>query len=213
MHDLIINIINTWGYIGIFLLILLENLFPPIPSEIILSFGGYASTLEGSKITIVGIAIVSTIGSVFGAILLYYIGTIFTPQRLEKFSTSKLGKFLGFKKEDVQKAEYWFNRLGTKAVFLGRFIPIVRSLVSIPAGMTKLSMKTFIILTAIGSLIWNTVLILLGHAAGKAWEKIGDYINMYQNIVIVIGIIIGLGILYFLYKRKKKEKNKKEFNV
>jgi len=215
MEAIIIEIVNKFGYLGIMLLIAIENIFPPIPSEVILTFGGFATTI--SNITVLGAIIAATIGSVVGAIGLYSIGRILNEERIDKIIDSKVGKILGLKKKDIHKAFSWFDNKGKYAVFFGRFIPIVRSLVSIPAGMAKMAIIPFIVLTTVGSLIWNTVLITLGRIAGASWGKIAEYIGGYSDIVLGVFIVVFvLGIVSFYTKKSgmvkliRFRKNKKE---
>lgn len=217
MQAVIIETINKFGYIGIIALIAIENIFPPIPSEVILTFGGFATTI--SNITVLGAILASTIGSVLGAIILYWIGRFLNEDRLDRLTRSKLGGILGLKKTDIKKSFNWFNSKGKYAVFFGRFIPIVRSLVSIPAGMSAMPIIPFLILTTIGSAIWNTALIILGRFAGASWGKIAQYVGKYSNIVLILFIaafILGI-IIYYIknsgrikiikIKRKKYRKN------
>lgn len=200
MEEIIISMVNQFGYLGIILLIAIENIFPPIPSEVILTFGGFATTI--SNITVIGTIIASTVGSVLGAMALYWIGRFLNEERIDKIADSKAGKVLGLEKQDIHKAFSWFDSKGKFAVFFGRFIPIVRSLVSIPAGMAKMAMIPFLILTTVGSLIWNTVLITLGRIAGASWSKIAGYVGGYSDIVLIGFIIIFiLGIVAFYLKK------------
>ena len=215
MEAIIIEIVNKFGYLGIILLIAIENIFPPIPSEVILTFGGFATII--SEITVLGTVIAATIGSITGAILLYYIGRILNEERINKVIDSKLGRILGLKKDDIHKAFTWFDKRGKSAVFIGRFIPIVRSLVSIPAGMAKMAITPFLLLTTVGSLIWNTVLISLGRIAGASWARIAEYIGGYSDIIFGLFIIVFiLGILTSYIKKTgfikliKIRKNKKQ---
>ncbi|MEG0577847.1 MAG: DedA family protein, partial [Bacilli bacterium] len=182
MQEIIITVIEKFGYLGILLLIAVENLFPPIPSEVILTFGGFATSF--TKLSLVGVIIFSTIGSLVGAIILYYIGTILSEERLEKIVKGKIGKILCLKNSDIKKAYRWFSERGNKTVFFCRFIPIVRSLISIPAGMSKMKFFPFFVLTLFGSLIWNTVLTLLGSVAGKSWGTIANVIDSYSKITL-----------------------------
>lgn len=201
MTDIIIEIINQFGYLGVIVLIAVENIFPPIPSEVILTFGGFATTI--SNITVVGAIIASTIGSLIGAIVLYGIGRYLNEDRIEKIAGSRVGKILGIEKGDINKSFDWFNSRGKYAVFFGRFIPIVRSLVSIPAGMSRMAIIPFIFLTTIGSVIWNTVLISLGRIAGKSWNRIAIYVGNYSDAVLVIFLVIFvLGIIISYIKKK-----------
>lgn len=202
------NIMNKFGYWGISFLIFLENVFPPIPSEVVLTFAGFSVTLEGSKITILGSIIAATIGSVLGAIVLYLIGTLITPKTLKKWLGNKYVKILGFKEQDVDKTVTFFDKWGYLAVLLGRCVPIIRSLISIPAGMFKMNIIKFIFYTTIGSLVWNTVLIKLGAYFGSNWEIVVNYVKNYSYVVLVLLIII-FSIMIIL-KQKKKRLGKKD---
>ena len=206
MQDLIIEIMNNFGhfgYIGVFLLITIENIFPPIPSEVILLFGGFMTTY--SSMNVIGVIIASTLGSVLGAIILYYIGKILNKERLKKIITSKPGKLLRLKPEDIDKADEWFDSKGNKTVFFCRFVPVIRSLISIPAGMSEMPMKKFLIYTTAGSLIWNAALTIAGSIVGENWTSIVEIMDSYSHIaVIVLTIIFIIAIIIFYTKRKKK---------
>ncbi|MCT3613742.1 DedA family protein, partial [Lactobacillus acidophilus] len=130
MTNIVFDLINQSGYLAISLLIAIENIFPPIPSEVILSFAGFAT--HHSQMTVPLVIIASTIGAVLGALILYWIGYLLNEERLEKIFNHKLFKILGFKKGDVKKAIRWFDKYGTGAIFYGRCIPVIRSLISIP---------------------------------------------------------------------------------
>lgn len=207
MQDLIVNIMNQFGYVGILLLIAIENIFPPIPSEVILTFGGFLTTYTNMKV--LGVIIYSTIGSVGGAIILYGIGRLLTKEKLEWVLGSKIGHMLGFKKEDVEKSEAWFIKRGKSTVFFCRFIPIIRSLISIPAGMTKMKLGIFLLLTTIGTAIWNTILVLLGAIFGASWGKVAEYMDTYSKIgLIAIVIVFAIACFIFYKKRIAKRKTK-----
>lgn len=208
MQGWIIQIMNHYGYIGILLLIAIENIFPPIPSEIILTFGGFMTTY--SHLNAWGVIASATAGSILGAIVLYGAGRIFTPERLEGWLDGRWGRILHLKKSDVAKAFGWFDRRGKSTVFFCRCVPIVRSLISIPAGMAKMKMGLFLLLTAAGSLIWNTVLVYLGAAAGASWETIVGYTNTYSTITVaVLIVIIFISGIVFFKKRIKGNKSAK----
>ena len=206
MQALIINIINKFGYLGVLLLIAIENIFPPIPSEIILTFGGFMTKMPNSILTIVGVIIAATLGSILGAIALYYIGKILNKERLKKIVSGKIGKILFLKPKDIEKADKWFDEKGNKTVFFCRFIPVIRSLISIPAGMTKMNMSKFVGLTFIGSLVWNVILVLLGAKMGENWPTIANFVDQYSKIVAIIIVIIF--IVYIVNKVVKKRKRK-----
>lgn len=202
MQKLIISIMNKFGYFGIFSLIAIENIFPPIPSEVILLFGGFMTTY--SKINIIGVIISSTLGSLVGALILYYIGKILNKERLKKIVKGKTGKILRLKEKDIDKADEWFDKKGNKTVFYCRFVPILRSLISIPAGMSEMEMPKFLIYTIIGSAIWNTILTILGNRVGKNWESILDIFDKYSHITLIILIILFIfGTIYYFKKRKE----------
>ena len=212
MQDLIIGIMNEYGYIGICLLILIENVFPPIPSEVILTFGGFMTTQ--TSMTIWKVILVSTIGSVLGAIVLYLIGRLINKDVIEKWLDGKVGKILRFKREDVEKANSWFEKKGKYTVLFCRCIPIVRSLISVPAGMSKMAFIPFIMLTTLGSAVWNTVLVVLGNLAGNSWEKISHIIDKFSDVILIILVVAVVGFLiYHFTKKDNKNEDKKRDNV
>ncbi len=207
MEQFIINAMEQFGYIGVFLLIAIENIFPPIPSEVILVFGGFMTTYTSLSIPIMVLA--ATLGSLLGAIVLYYIGKIFNKERLKRIVNGKVGKVLRLKASDIEKADKWFDTKGNKTVFFCRFIPIVRSLISIPAGMSEMPMKKFLLYTISGSLIWNTVLIIVGSIVGDKWETIVGYLDNFSNIILIILIIIFVVAMYYWFVIRKKKQSKK----
>ena len=197
---------NNFGYLGVFLLIAIENVFPPIPSEVILLFGGFMTTF--SDMNIVGVIIASTLGSILGAIILYYIGKLLNKDRLKKIITSKPGKLLKLKPEDIDKADEWFDTKGNKTVFFCRFVPIIRSLISIPAGMSEMPMKKFLLYTAAGSLIWNAALTIAGSIVGENWTSIVDIMDQYSHIILILLIILFIIAVIIFYKKRKKSNAK-----
>lgn len=207
MEQIIINIMEQVGYLGVFLLIAIENIFPPIPSEVILVFGGFMTTYTSLNIPIMILA--ATLGSLLGAIVLYYIGKIFNKERLKRIVNGKIGKVLRLKASDIEKADKWFDTKGNKTVFFCRFIPIVRSLISIPAGMSEMPMQKFLLYTILGSLIWNTVLIIVGSIVGDKWETIVGYLDNFSNIILIILVIIFVVALYYWFVIRKKKQSKK----
>ena len=180
MENWITNTMEEFGYIGILLLITIENIFPPIPSEIILTFGGFMTTY--TDMTVFGVVAVSTVGSVLGAVILYWIGTLLNMEKIESI-VDRWGHIIRLTKEDVHKANGWFDKYGYWTVFFCRFIPLIRSLISLPAGMAKMNFGIFLVLTTLGTLIWNYVLIRIGAAVGSSWESIVEYMDIYSNII------------------------------
>jgi membrane protein DedA with SNARE-associated domain len=182
------DVIEKLGYVGLAFLVALENLFPPIPSEIVLPMAGFL-TGQGRMNFLLAI-LAATIGSVVGALMLYGIGYAFGERRV-RYIVHNWGKWLGFKEEDVDKANEWFDRYGGIAVMLCRVIPIVRSLISIPAGLRHMPMGAFIIYTTIGSTAWNTILIGAGWILGDNWEEVEQYVGYLQYAVIAAVLVIG----------------------
>lgn len=202
MQQWIMHIMEQFGYIGVFLLILLENVFPPIPSEVILTFGGFMVD-QSPKLTFTGMLIASTLGAVIGAVVLYYLGNILGFHRIEKV-VDRYGYILRIDRTDLHKTNQWFNRYGYTAVFLCRFVPLIRSLISIPAGISKMNIIPFLIYTTIGTLIWNAVLIYLGMALGQNWEVVLHYFDMYSTVFYIVIVLAIIAIIIFLFTRKRK---------
>ena len=202
MEQWMLEMMNSFGYLGIFLLILAENIFPPIPSEVILTFGGFMTTY--TRMHVPGVVLSSTAGSLVGAVILYQLGNLLSPERLEHLITGPVGKALRLKKEHIQQAMGWFDSKGNYTVFC-RFIPIVRSLISIPAGMAAMASGRFLWMTALGSFLWNLALISLGAFAGSSWEKAARYFGNYTKaakIVLLAACVIG-GIVFLRRKIAK----------
>ncbi|SEM59600.1 membrane protein DedA, SNARE-associated domain [Mesobacillus persicus] len=201
MKDWIFSFMEEFGYIGIMLVIALENLFPPIPSEIVLPFGGFMTTR--TELTVAGVVIASTIGSVLGAVILYLVGRLVNVDKLEKF-VDRWGHLLRVSRKDIRSAEGWFIRYGNWTVFFCRLIPVVRSLISIPAGMAKMNFTTFILYSTMGTVVWNTILVSLGAFLGESWEDILGYVELYKDIFYVLFVVAGLVFIIWYLKRKRK---------
>lgn len=197
------HFIENFGYLAIILLIAVENIFPPIPSEVILTLGGFL--VSGTKLTLIGVILASTLGSIIGAIILFSISRNLTLPRLEKLLETKLFKLLGFKKDDAQKAIDWFDKHGISAIFYGRCIPVVRSLISIPAGIAHVGWTKFLVLTTLGSLVWNSVLVSLGHYMGKNWQVVVRIFDDYTIVIIILLLILFIyfGIKWYKSRIKK----------
>ena len=192
MEEFVITIMNQYGYFGIFFLIFIENIFPPIPSEVVLLFGGFMTTY--SKLGLPLMIVFSTLGSTVGAIVLYYIGKILNKERLKRIVSGKVGKVLRLKTSDIDKADFC------------RFIPVVRSLISIPAGMSEMQMGKFLLYTVVGSAIWNTVLLFAGNKVGKNWKSIVNIMSQYSHIILVILVIGFVGFVIYHFSNKKNKK-------
>lgn len=202
MQNIIIDAINHFGYLGLALLIALETVFPPIPSEVILTFGGFMTTY--SSLHPVGVILSATLGSLVGALILYFVGRSLTPERLESFFQKPLLKRLHFKAADVEKARRFFQKRGSASILWGRCVPVVRSLISLPAGMAKMKLPLFIALTVLGSLFWNTLLVGLGMWAGESWEVIAAWFDTFSTIVVVALALLAIGAFFFWRRRQKR---------
>lgn len=204
MQEIIIALMNRFGYFGILLLIAVENIFPPIPSEVILTFGGFMTTY--TSLNAAGVIVFSTVGSLLGAIALYEVGRIFNKERLMKLVSGRIGKMLRLKAKDIESAENWFEKRGNGAVFFCRFVPIVRSLISIPAGMSEMKPAPFLLYTAAGSLLWNTVLVVIGSIVGENWERVVAKMDAYSNITFIILVILFISAAGGFYYNRRKQK-------
>ncbi len=202
MQELIISFMNRFGYVGILLLITLENLFPPIPSEVILTLGGFMTTYTSMNIP--GVILFSTFGSILGAIILYYVGRLLNQERLITLSMGPVGRILHFKTTDICRSISRFREKGNSSVFYCRFIPILRSLISIPAGMCEMPQGRFLIYTALGSLVWNTILVTLGSIVGENWTQLSDIFHKYSTLT-KFALLLILALLVFKHFRKNKK--------
>lgn len=203
MQNVILDMVNRFGYVGVLILIAVENVFPPIPSEVILTFGGFLTTC--TRLHPAGVVLSSTAGSLLGALVLYGTGTLVSPESLSDLLDSRPMKLLGFHAEDAWKTITWFQKKGQRAVLFGRCIPIIRSLISVPAGMARMEMPKFLLFTIIGSTVWNILLVGTGAAVGVAWEQAAGYVKMYADIVF---LVLAAGAVCFpavhLYRKKHK---------
>ena len=191
------------GYWGIFLLITLENVFPPIPSEVILLFGGFMAV--GTSLQPFWVIVCATAGSLAGAVILYLSGRRLGLERILKF-TDKYGKYIRLKRGQVENAEKWYHKNENKAVFLCRMVPVLRSLISIPAGISKMNFASFMLLTAFGSVIWNTALVMAGVLLGDNWESALKFLDAYKLILIIAFAVVLIGLIIFKAVKKRKKR-------
>lgn len=200
MQEAFFQFISDFGYFAVAALILFENVFPPIPSEVILPLSGFLATQ--TDMSLGGVISFATVGSVVGAYFLYGIGRLLSQERLEGFFDTKPMRMLGFKSDDVSKAIGWFDRRGQITVLICRCIPVVRSLISIPAGTAKMNMFRFALYTLVGSLAWNAILCTLGFWAGGAWEQVTAQAEWVSDVVKVVIIVVALAVIaWWVVKR------------
>ncbi len=213
MESAFLDFIDNFGYLAVGALIFLENVFPPIPSEAILPLSGFLAASTEMELPIVILA--ASLGSVAGAYVLYGIGRLLTRERLTRFFETRPMRLLGFKGEDVSKAVDWFDLRGQISVFICRFVPIVRSLISIPAGIARMNLLKFFIYTFVGSAVWNSILCTLGYLAGNAWQTVAEQAEWVTDIITYVIIAIAVVIvIVWVFKRivpavneRKRERN------
>lgn len=197
------DIMSEFGYFGVFFLIMIENVFPPIPSEVILTFGGFMTTY--SSMTQLWVIIVATAGSVVGAMILYSVGLFLDVSQLEKF-IDRWGGILRLNRKDLHRADAWFDKYGPWTVLFGRLVPLVRSLISIPAGMSNMNFPLFLLLTIVGSFIWNAVLVSIGFKVGENWELIVHYMDIYSNIAYTLIALGGIAAVFWYIRFRRKRR-------
>lgn len=199
MGDWISEMIKTTGYFGVALLMLIENIFPPIPSEVIMPLSGYL--VSQGDLNFVGVVIAGTLGTVLGALPFYWVGYHFGPERLKTFC-DRHGRWLAISREDVEKTEDWFKRHGRSTVFFLRLVPGLRSLISIPAGFSRMAFLPFIIFTTLGSAIWATALATAGYVLGSQFSETEKYIGPVSTT------IIGILLVWYIWRVIRGSNNK-----
>jgi len=194
--DFIVNGISTGGYFGVFILMALESMIAPVPSEVVMPFAGYLVLQKQFNFWIVLLA--SSLGSIFGSVLSYYIGFYGGRTFVLKF-----GKYLLLEEEHLEWTEKWFKRQGNKTIFFSRFVPVVRHLISIPAGIARMPMRKFIVYTFIGATIWNFTMLYAGIKLGSHWGVIHEY-SRELDVIFVAAVVLFLA--YFIWKHHKKRR-------
>ena len=181
LQSVILDMVNRFGYLGILILIAVENVFPPIPSEVILTFGGFLTTC--TRLHPAGVVLASTAGSLLGALVLYGAGTLVSPEGLAELLESRPMKLLGFRAEDAWKT------------------------IAVPAGMAGMKMPGFLLYTIVGSTVWNLLLVGIGAAVGAAWEQAAEYVKLYADVVFLI-LMVGTVCFpaFHLYRKKHRQK-------
>ena len=189
------------GYPGIVLVMAIENIFPPIPSELVLPFGGALSAKGDMNFW--GVVAAGTAGSVIGALVLYTVG-YFAREAGVRRLIAVYGRYIFVSEQDLDRAADWFERYGEAVVFFGRLIPIIRSIISVPAGYTRMNLGRFLLFTTLGTLLWSLLLTYIGRVLGENWESITEFTGPYQNatlVVLVVAVIAFIG--WRAYKRRR----------
>jgi membrane protein DedA with SNARE-associated domain len=204
MLEWIVHTINSLGYWGIALLMFVENLFPPIPSELIMPLAGFTARATPEKLNIFGVFFAGFVGSVLGALIWYYPGKFLGEKRLKAWA-DKYGKWIAISSKDITKAKYWFNKQGSKAVLIGRLVPGIRTLISVPAGISNMPLLPFLFYTSLGSAAWVCLLTYSGYLLGSQYELVDKYLAPVSKIVL--GSLV-LAFAIWVFKRKRKSTRK-----
>lgn len=199
MNQLFLNLIEKFGSFGVFLLIFIENIFPPIPSEAVLGIGGFF--ISTTKLTFISVLFAATLGSVSGAVVLYYIGKYINSPKVRNVFIGK-DKILRIDQDSLGKIKKIYTKYQKISVFFFRMVPVFRSIISIPAGMFNMNLIEFVILTTLGSTIWNAFIIFAGMKLGENWKDIEVFIKDYT--LIILGIVVIFLIVYFVKKKNKE---------
>ena len=198
----VLIIMAKFGYLGIIFAMFAENVFPPIPSELIMPAAGFA--VARGDLNLILVILAGTLGSVLGALPLYYLGRLLNEDRLMLF-TEKYGKYVFIKPSDIRSSSVWFDKHGNKAVFFGRMVPGIRSFISIPAGMSKMPILPFLAFTALGSSIWTSLLTVAGYYFGENYEVIETMLAPYSKGFLLIAVVII--IAWFIKRRLSARHN------
>ncbi|MEU7994933.1 DedA family protein [Micromonospora sp. NPDC049060] len=191
------GVIDAAGAVGVALLVALESIIPPIPSEIVLAMAGYLASEGRFNVILVGLA--ATAGSLGGALVLYWLGAAAGEDRLKRW----LDRLPLVDLDDLEKADRWFERHGRWAVLFGRMMPVVRSLISIPAGANRMPLPEFIVFTTLGSGIWNALFVGLGYALGSRWQQIEQYSKWFDYGIIAVFVVI---IAWWVIKKTRRRR-------
>jgi membrane protein DedA with SNARE-associated domain len=182
----VINTIYATAYWGIVFLMVVENIFPPIPSEVIMPLAGFMATK--GRLALFGVILAGTLGSVLGAVPLYYLGRKIGDERLKAFADSH-GRWLTVSREDLDKAGQWFDRHAGMAVLLCRLVPGIRSLISIPAGIQGMPLVSFLLFTAIGAGLWTALLAFAGYLLGRNFHQVEAYLDSVSYVVLAVIVV------------------------
>lgn len=199
--DAISTLIGEYGYPAVFAAAFLEVIFPPIPSEVIFPLVGFIAQNRGLGLeTTIGMATVGALGSTVGAVLIFYVSA-----RVGRTAIMRFGKRVRISEQDIEKAERWFERYGSVAVFTARMIPGIREIISIPAGISRMNIAKFVGYTFAGSLLWCIILTLVGYYLGEAWRNFSDQLSSAFTIITLILIVAAaVAVAGFWYSKRRR---------
>ncbi|MFG1920245.1 DedA family protein [Micromonospora sp. NPDC048898] len=193
-----VDLMETLGAPGVAIATALESLFPTVPSELVLLLGGFA--VRQGELTYLALLIWSTVGSVVGAVAHYYVGAALGRRR----TRALFARIPLVRDSDLDRAEAWFARHGDRAVFLCRLVPIVRSYVSLPAGIERMRLGRFVAYTAAGTALWNAVLLAAGWAVGHNWATVQRFANLFT---LIVGVLLLVAVVRFVVVRLRSRRN------
>jgi membrane protein DedA with SNARE-associated domain len=199
------SVIQTLGYPGLGFIMFLENVFPPIPSELVLPLAGWLTLDKSTGFTLFGVTLVGATGSVAGAFFFFGLGKWFDESRV-RFLLQRYGKWFLLSENDLDVALAWFNRYGEYVVFFGRMVPIVRSLISVPAGLAGMHLARFTFYTALGTALWSFVLAFAGRMLGSRWKLVAEIIDRYETVVILLVVVAVLAFIYMRWQQYRSRK-------
>lgn len=207
MEHWVTSIVESTGYAGVLFLMFLENLFPPIPSEVVMPLSGYTAARAGHSI--VGVIIAGTAGSVLGAIFWYWVARRLGEERLKRWAR-RHGRWITLGPSDIDRADDWFDRYGAWVVFFGRLVPTIRTLVAIPAGLFEMPFWRYVVLTTLGSAIWTGGLALVGWYLGNRWDEVSDWIDPFAHTVVAVVVVIYLWRVVTFERSERKAEERRD---
>ncbi|MBI3036641.1 DedA family protein [Candidatus Woesearchaeota archaeon] len=199
LSEIFTGIIASTGYLGVFILMVLESMVAPVPSELVMPFAGFL--VADGKLNLWLVIVISSLASITGSLISYFVAYFGEKELIHRF-----GRFVFLDKEELEWTERWFQKHGSITILISRFIPVVRHLISIPAGLARMDLRHFILFTAVGATAWNTFLLWVGVELRERWELVHGYSK--QLDVLIVALII-IAVAYYAYKHVKRHKQKK----
>ncbi|WP_088809040.1 MULTISPECIES: DedA family protein [Listeria] len=200
LQDFVMYLIDTFGHFGIFLAMLIESVCIPLPSEVVMLFGGFMA--EAGKLNFWLVVFAGIAGNLVGSLIAYYIG-----KAGGRTLVLKYGKYIFLNVKHLDKAEIWFNRYGASAVFFGRILPVIRTFISLPAGIAKMNVSKFILYTILGCIPWNLFLTWLGYTLGANWSIVEKYTRPITYGILALCIIFVIWLAYKIWNKKARARN------
>ncbi|HNT74419.1 MAG TPA: DedA family protein [Anaerolineae bacterium] len=213
INEWVQGLISTMGYPGLAFVMFLENVFPPIPSELVLPLAGWLTLGENASFSLWGVTVVGSLGALAGTYVFYGLGRWFGEDRV-RYLLRRFGKWLLLSEQDLDVALAWFAKYGEYVIFFGRMVPIVRSLISVPAGLAKMNLPRYSLYTVIGTALWSFLLAFAGRLLGESWPVVSEIIDQYEHVVLVLGVLVVVGFFgYRLWQMRKAAADKQKVEM